>query len=204
MVHLADGGYYGELKNFLMRYFNEKRAETELSKARAMGYSEISNCILYLEKFVYENVQRKRRLAMEDMNAFCRDGLRGATDGRDWLAVNEDLKDFIYYYFNSKYARSGYTTLDGKPYSLIDDCDSGRDFDFALVEKYMGVVDESVLDGASPKDNVKHLLGAVRLYSPRSPGGESRTVDSPCVLPLLPRIQQERRSCGRVDSAHRR
>lgn len=165
MVHLADGGYYGELKNFLMRYFNEKRAETELSKARAMGYSEISNCILYLEKFVYENVQRKRRLAMEDMNAFCRDGLRGATDGRDWLAVNEDLKDFIYYYFNSKYARSGYTTLDGKPYSLIDDCGSGRDFDFALVEKYMGVVDESVLDGASPKDNVKHLLGAVRLIA---------------------------------------
>lgn len=165
MVHLADGEYYGELKGFLMRYFNEARADAEVSKARAMGYSEISNCILYLERFVYDNVQRKRKLAMEDMNAFCRDGLRAREPEADWLSVNEDLKDFIYYYFNSKYARSGYQTLDGKPYSLIDDTDSGRDFGFDIVEKYMCVADESVLDGASPKDNVKHLLGAVRLIA---------------------------------------
>ena len=149
-----------------MRYFNEKRADAEVEKARQMeGRSEIGKCMHYLEKFVYCNIQRKRKLAMDDMNAFCREGLRAYEKGGNWLSVNEDLKDFIYYYFNSKFARSGYKTLDGQTYSLIDDTESGKIFDFKYIEKYMRVVDESFQDSASPKDNVKHLLGAVRLIA---------------------------------------
>ena len=163
LVRREDGGYYKCLGKFLRRYFTASRAETETEKAMAMrGRSEIGRCLHYLEDFVYENVQRKRRLAMEDMNAFCREGVAA---GSDWLAVNEDLKDFIYYYFNSKYARSGYKTLDGKDFSLLDDTDSGKKDDFSLVQKYMGVSDDGNHDGASPKDNVKHLLGAVRLIA---------------------------------------
>ena len=161
--HLEEGGYFKALENFLLRYFNRVRAESEIEIARRTeGMSEIGKCMHYLEKFVYDNIQRKRRIAMEDMNMFCREGLRAYEDGNDWLKVNEELKDFIYYYFNSKYARSGYETPDGKGYSLLDDTDHGKNYEWGLVEKYMGVIDESVLDGASPKDNVKHLLGAVR------------------------------------------
>ena len=163
MRHLEDGGYFKMLENFLLRYFNRVRATAEIENARnTPGRSEIGRCMHYLEKFVYDNVQRKRRIAMDDMNAFCREGLRAYDEGNDWLKVNEELKDFIYYYFNSKYARSGYETPDGKGYSLLDDTDSGKNYEWSLVEKYMGVIDESVLDGASPKDNIKHLLGAVR------------------------------------------
>ena len=161
--HLEEGGYFKALENFLLRYFNRVRADAEIEIARnTPGNSEIGRCMHYLEKFVYDNIQRKRRIAMEDMNAFCREGLRAYDQGNNWLKVNEDLKDFIYYYFNSKYARSGYETPDGKKYSLLDDTDSGKNYDWSLVKKYMGVIDVSMQDGASSKDNVKHLLGAVR------------------------------------------
>ena len=31
---------------------------------------------------------------------------------QDWKETNEELKDFIYYYFNSKYAREGFVTYE--------------------------------------------------------------------------------------------
>ena len=170
MVHREEGAYYEALRHFLMRYFSEARATAEVEKVRAIAdkdkrYTEIGSCILYLEEFVYKNIQRKRLLAMEDMNTFCEEGVRGVQGGKSWLEVNEDLKDFVYYYFNSKYARSGYRTQSDEPYSLIDDTDSGREFSFETIEKYLRVVEESLQDGGSPKDNAKHLLGAVRLIA---------------------------------------
>ena len=163
LVRLEDGGYYKELERFLLRYFNQRRVDKEMEKAREMaGDCEIEKCLRYLEKFVYDNVQRKRKLAMEEVNEFCREGARPLKDGETWLDVNEDLKDFIYYYFNSKYARTGYQTQDGKPYSLLDDTDSGKKYDRSLVLKYMRVADADFSDGTATNDNVKHLLGAVR------------------------------------------
>lgn len=170
MVHREEGAYYEALRHFLMRYFSEARATAEVEKVRAIAdkdkrYTEIGSCIRYLEEFVYKNIQKKRLLAMEDMNTFCEEGVRGVQGGKSWLEVNEDLKDFVYYYFNSKYARSGYRTQSDEPYSLIDDTNSGREFSFETIEKYLRVVEESLQDGGSPKDNAKHLLGAVRLIA---------------------------------------
>lgn len=166
LIRLGEGGYYARLKEYLMRYFNEARANIEIEKAKKIdAENEILKCIFYIENFIYENIQSKKLRAMYDMNFFCREGLKAYKDGNNWLSVNEDLKDFIYYYFNSKYARTAYKTNKGEPYSLIDDCDSGKIFNFDIIEKYMNVVNENVLDGASPKDNIKHLLGATRLIA---------------------------------------
>lgn len=44
----------------------------------------------------------------------------------DWIKTNEDLKDFIYFYFNSKFAREDYVTDGGLPYSLTKDTDYGK------------------------------------------------------------------------------
>ena len=93
--------------------------------------------------------------------------------GKDWKETNEDLKDFIYYYFNSKYAREGFVTYDSSvhqeiPFSLKDD--TNYDFhseseisDFNLVKKYMRVVDPDIVNNDAQVDNIKHLQGAVRL-----------------------------------------
>ncbi len=161
-VRLEEDAYYAALKRFLLRYYTEARAEAELAVAReTRGENAIQKCLSYLTEFVYSKIARKRWQAMWDIDTFCREGIK---PGKSWLEMNEDLKDFIYYYFNSKYAREGYMTESGEPFSLKDDSDSGREGSFDLVLKYMRVVDADVTGASgSPRDNIKHLQGAVRL-----------------------------------------
>ena len=74
------------------------------------------------------------------------------------------MKDEIYYYFNSKYAREGYKTDNDEDFSLLDDTDRGKNSSKDILYKYMRVVDADVMGiSGSPKDNIKHLQGAVRL-----------------------------------------
>lgn len=163
IVHRPEGVYFECLRTFLSRYYDKKRSEEEVQKAKAeKDKTEIGKCMRYLEHFVRDNIQKKRQQALDDMVAFCQ-----IAKDKDWLEANEELKDFIYYYFNSKYARKGYTaTLDGRqqPYSLVDDTDNGRLCKLELIGKYMRVTEQHDA-GATPLDNVKHLLGALRLLS---------------------------------------
>jgi hypothetical protein len=74
------------------------------------------------------------------------------------------LKDFIYYYFNSKYAKDDYIADNNEAFSLTEDTDRGKKSSTDIVFKYMRVVDDDLVGaGGTPKDNVKHLQGAVRL-----------------------------------------
>ena len=160
--HHPEGAYYDALKRFLMRYYTVDRAEVEVRRAHEMrGQNEVQKCLAFLTEFVYTKIAMKKRHAMQDIESFCRQAIESR---KHWLEVNEDLKDYIYYYFNSKYAREGYQTDNGEPFSLKDETDEGRISSFDIVFKYMRVVDDDVTgaDG-SPRDNIKHLLGAVRL-----------------------------------------
>ena len=157
-----NGSYFNRLKDFLMRYYSEERAENEVEKASVRkGQNEIHNCLGYLTEFIYDKVALKRKRAIDDMRNFC---LVGIDDTKDWKEINEDLKDEIYYYFNSKYAREGYKTDNDEEFSLLDETDRGRVSSFDILYKYMRVVDSDVIGvSGSPKDNIKHLQGAVRL-----------------------------------------
>lgn len=157
-----NGSYYIRLKEFLMRYYSEERAENEVEKASVRkGQNEIHKCLGYLTEFIYDKVALKRKRAIDDMRNFC---LVGIDTSKDWKEINEDLKDEIYYYFNSKYAREGYKTDNDEDFSLLDDTERGKISSFDIVYKYMRVVDADVIGtSGSPKDNVKHLQGAVRL-----------------------------------------
>ena len=104
------------------------------------------------------------------MEQFCNMAI---SSKQDWKETNEELKDFIYYYFNSKYAREGFVTYDSKlqqdvPFSLKDDTNHDVHSEdeitsFDLVRKYMRVVDSEIVNNDSQMDNIKHLQGAVRL-----------------------------------------
>ena len=79
--------------------------------------------------------------------------------------VNEELKEFIYLYFNSKYARQNYSynsRTNGKEVSasLLTDV-SEKDFNFKIVWKYIEAVNED--RSGSQIDNSKHLRGATIL-----------------------------------------
>ena len=84
---------------------------------------------------------------------------------------------YIYYYFNSKYARENYQTMTGQPYSLIDDVVIREDAevlpDGEILFKYMRVVDNAWIEvesepGSAQINNIKHLYGAVRLLRGKS------------------------------------
>lgn len=157
-----NGMYYERLKEFLMRYYSEERAENEVEKASTRkGNNEIHKCLGYLTEFIYDKVASKRRRAIDDMRNFC---LVGIDTSKDWKEINEDLKDEIYYYFNSKFAREGYIAENGESFSLLDDTDRAKISSFDIVYKYLRVIDSDVMGvSGSPKDNIKHLHGAVRL-----------------------------------------
>lgn len=163
----AHGSYYDELKHFLLRYYSDEKANEEVNYAKQQNTSshnnptvrEIYNCLSYLTFFVYSKISEKRKRAILDMRTFC---LNGIEKGKHWLQTNEELKDYLYYYFNSKYARSGYKTeVGGLPFSLVDDTDYGKKSSIALIKKYLRVANDPAIIGFStPVDNVRHLQGA--------------------------------------------
>ena len=157
----ADGEYFNHLKQFLMRYFAAERAEIEVERAKGFkGNNEMQQCLGYMTEFVYEKIATKRKRAILDIEQFCNEAVYS---GDDWLETNENLKDYIYYYFNSKYAREGYKADNGEDFSLTDESDRGKKSSWDLLFKYLRVVDDEIVGTGSQKDNVKHLQGAVRL-----------------------------------------
>ena len=127
-------------------------------------------CLKHLTSFIYKSIADKRARGILDMEQFCNMAI---SSKQDWKETNEELKDFIYYYFNSKYAREGFVTYDSKlqqdvPFSLKDDTNHDVHSEdeitsFDLVRKYMRVVDSEIVNNDSQMDNIKHLQGAVRL-----------------------------------------
>ncbi len=161
-----EGEYYKGLECFLLRYYSSDRAKEEIKnvyqikvKSNSKLEKEIFQCLSYLTTFVYEKISVKRKRAIDDMRTFC---LMGADDTKDWKDTNEELKDFIFYYFNSKYAKNDYIADNGEPYSLTIDTDDGKISTSKTLFKYLKIIDENVEQG-TPIDNVKHLQGAVRL-----------------------------------------
>ncbi|MCF0174895.1 MAG: DEAD/DEAH box helicase [Bacteroidaceae bacterium] len=178
-VRKEDGDYYKGLQRYLERYYSKEKAAEEIAKVPSYrGGNEVHRCLGYLTEFIYDKIAVKRKRAIDDIRTFC---MLGA-DGRvDWKDSNEVMKDFIYYYFNSKYARRNfeYPDLEGdNKFSLTMETDDGKKSSFKTVLKYMRVVDDDITsqDSSSQIDNVKHLQGAVRLIR-RSLTDNNPTID---------------------------
>jgi ATP-dependent DNA helicase RecQ len=158
----SDEEYFNQLKMFLMRYYTEERADLEMRNAfNYKGQNAMQKCLGYITEFVYSKIATKRERAIRDIETFCEQAVNSPDN---WLETNEELKDFIYYYFNSKFAREDYVTEENVPYSLTADTEYGKKSSYGILFKYMNVVDDDVVGtSGSPKDNINHLLGAVRL-----------------------------------------
>ena len=164
--------YYDYLRSYYRKYYSEDRVDIMIDEVKHMAVTEgvIMACLKHLTSFIYRSIADKRARGILDMEQFCNMAINS---GKDWKETNEDLKDFIYYYFNSKYAREGFVTYDSNvglevPFSLKDDTNhdihsESEISDFCLVKKYMRVVDPDIVNNDSQKDNIKHLQGAVRL-----------------------------------------
>ena len=148
VVKKPEGVYYDTLRCFFEKYYSAEQATRKVEEAkRHKGNTEIEKCLGYITDFVYENLEVKRRRAIEDMQEACIDGIR---NGDEWL------KDFIHLYFNSKYARDKYE-IDGVNYSLKQDIKNNPSI--TLILKYIRVMNNDT--SGTSMDNVKHLYGAV-------------------------------------------
>ena len=164
--------YFEFLRLYYRKYYSQDRVDVMIEEVKQMAMVDgaIIACLKHLTSFIYRSIADKRARGILDMEQFCNMAINS---GKDWKETNEDLKDFIYYYFNSKYAREGFITYDSNvqqevPFSLKDDTNfnihnESEITDFELVKKYMRVVDRNIVNNDSQKDNIKHLQGAVRL-----------------------------------------
>ena len=164
--------YFKFLRLYYRKYYSEDRVDKMIDEVKQMAVNNgvIMACLKHLTSFIYRSIADKRARGILDMEQFCNMAINS---GKDWKETNEDLKDFIYYYFNSKYAREGFVTYDSSvsqevPFSLKDDTNhdihsEDEITNFTLVKKYMRVVDPDIVNNDSQRDNIKHLQGAVRL-----------------------------------------
>lgn len=167
-----DTEYYAHLSSYYRKYYSIERVESMMAEVKTLAKTDgvIMACLKHLTSFIYKSIADKRARGILDMEQFCNMAI---SSKRDWKETNEELKDFIYFYFNSKYAREGFVTYDSNlkqdvPFSLKDD--TSHDIhsqdeitNFNLVRKYMRVVDAEIVNNDSQMDNIKHLQGAVRL-----------------------------------------
>lgn len=164
--------YYQHLRLYYRKYYSAERVERMIAEVQALAHTDgvIMACLKHFTSFIYKSIADKRARGILDMEQFCNMAI---SSRQDWKETNEELKDFIYYYFNSKYAREGFVTYDSNlqqdvPFSLKDDTShdiysEDKITSFELVRKYMRVVDAEIVNNDSQMDNIKHLQGAVRL-----------------------------------------
>lgn len=153
--------YYNNLKAYILKYYSPKTTELKL---KGIGQKEAPRRYLeFLVEFIYMEIAKKRKQAIEDMNKACAEAIGKGEEGNIWL------KEFIDLYFNSRYARAGNQTKDEKPASLYDLLigENKKEETFEMVLDFIGLV---VNDKTSSEiDNYKHLRGAcVRLLQTRN------------------------------------
>ena len=146
----TDDEYKEALAKFMLKYYSSNRVQSAIKEVdQAKGNTVLQKCLSFLTNFVYEEIAKKRMRSIDDMILACEYGLRD--NG------NEELKDFIHLYFNSKYAKENHE-IDKENYSLTIDTDNAKEYSFEILWKYIKAT--TIDPSGAQKDNTKHLRGA--------------------------------------------
>src|SRR5690606_13079300 len=150
VVKKTNDEYKEALAKFMLKYYSSNRVKSEIKKVdEAKGNTILQKCLSFLTNFVYEEIAKKRMRSIDDMILACEIGM--GENG------NEELKDFIHLYFNSKYAKENHE-IDTENYSLTKDTDNAKEYSFEILWKY---IEATTIDpSGAQKDNTKHLRGA--------------------------------------------
>jgi len=138
--------YLAQLHKYLARYLSEERAKMVFDSIKEFkGNTLIQKCMGYLIDFVYNEIAKKRKSAIDAMEEACITGINYGDDA---------FREFLDVYFNSKY----YLTL-------VEETQKGKEFNIDLVWKYIDETQGNI-------DNLKHLRGAcVRLLTENPENG---------------------------------
>lgn len=150
VVKKTNDEYKEALAKFMLKYYSSNRVKSEIKKVdEAKGDTILQKCLSFLTNFVYEEIAKKRMRSIDDMILACEIGM--GENG------NEELKDFIHLYFNSKYAKENHE-IDSENYSLTIDTDNAKEYSFEILWKYIKAT--TIDPSGAQKDNTKHLRGA--------------------------------------------
>lgn len=108
-----DQAYFNSLETLIARYTSKNIAHERIKRLILESNQEIksgtasvlSKCLEFLTNFIYDKIKSKRLQAIDDMVNLC----DRAITIKDPVEQNQHIKDEIYYYFNAKYTRIGFT-----------------------------------------------------------------------------------------------
>jgi hypothetical protein len=155
----SDQAYRNRLEQYFRRYLGEDSTDEWLSQLDDLGEpSMIRRCLWTQIDFVYKEIVRKRKRAVEYMDMLCQEGIeRGESH----------FRESIVYYFTSKYAREEF---------LPEALDKGKVETLEVVDTYIDYVFNPPDGLGGQIDNAKHLRGAcARLQT--SLTGENAVID---------------------------
>ncbi len=141
------------LRSYLKKYYSEQRVNNELNNIHnrvvADEFNYLHKCVSFLISFIYREIAKKRKQAIDDMKYACLYRVKSS---------NKSFKDYIYYYFNSKYARKNYIE-DGINKSLYDRYYDQDDMPIDEGDN-INVVWSFISFVGSDINNFRHLRGA--------------------------------------------
>jgi ATP-dependent DNA helicase RecQ len=176
-----ENDYIETLRNYIGKYYSEIRTELEIEKAKNFGEGETitQKYLFFLTDFIYREVAQKRLTKIGVMKEACIRGLEGGNDA---------LKEFIKYYFDSKYAKKGYEIYQNGQMvnaSLLDRTNQGREENINWVWEFTEIVEKD--ESGSHIINLKHLNGAcTRLLTSQPNNGTLHLLKAFSLLILEP------------------
>ncbi len=171
LVKKSNEDYSNNLRSYLLKFYSSHRVDQVINEIpNRKGDSHIQRLLNFLIEFLYNEIAKKRKEGIHAMRQLCLEGLEKG---------NVEMKTWIHLYFNSKYARRGYSlelsdekvnnyrslsehiiSEGSKEYnvSLQDWTEGGKEQHIEWVFDYMHLMQDDY-KGAQI-ENLKHLRGA--------------------------------------------
>lgn len=165
-------GYVNHFYNYLKRYYSDLQCNRILHQVIAQRKSKPEKPTLqilaeYLVQFIYDEIAEKRREGISVMQVACREGKTEFSQPEGMK-----LKEFIFYYFNSKYARRNFKALvegenEKRNLSLADRLTAEpKKSELEILIEFLDIIGNERDKSGAFINNVKHLRGATnRLIS---------------------------------------
>lgn len=165
-INKNDKNFYIEAtQNHLLKYLSKEKTYLKIEELNKKCteldvFNSIKQAIKVILEFTYSDIVGKRRKAIEDIKEFITDSIEQNTKSELKFKnanYNAHFKQLMYYYFNAKYAKSGYVEA-GDDRSLIDDFKNNYLEDWEIFEKYTKILN----DKASFINECKMMRGSCK------------------------------------------
>lgn len=139
--------YINATHKHLLKYLSKEKTHVKIDELKNVCtdldvFKTIKKSVKVILEFTYTDIVKKRKRAIEDIKEFITESIEQNTK-TDLKFVNSSynshFKQLMYYYFNAKYAKSGFNEF-GEDLSLIDDFKNIQFDNWSIFEKYTTVL----------------------------------------------------------------